>query len=98
MKNILDISAAIEAHLSRAGIVLSKHSQKVNAAVLIIQLSEQVFRVDGIELNLTELQEEIQDIAEVIDALRNDALDILSCHIEFAREIRDDLNGVIKDI
>lgn len=93
-KSMLDISAALETHLNRAFKTLNKHAKNVHRAVQIISITNTVVRVEGIQLDLTELQEEIQDIAEVIEALRLDAMDILDNHIDFARDIQDKLRGV----
>jgi hypothetical protein len=89
-----DISAAVETHLNRAVNVLSKHAKNVNRAVQFISITQTVVRVEGIQLNLIELQEEVRDIAEVIEALRLDAMDILDSHIDFARDIEDKLRGL----
>ena len=91
-KSIPDISAAFDTHISRAINVVLKHASNVHKAVIILHLAEQVMRVDGIELDPDELQEEVKDIAEIIDALRQDALDILQNHLDFAEEITHEIN------
>ena len=95
-KSMLDISAAMETHLNRAFNTLSSHAENVSRAVKIISITNTVVRVEGIQLDLTELQEGVQDIAEVIEALKRDALDILAVHTDFAKEIYDNMEQLLK--
>jgi hypothetical protein len=89
-KDLNDIAAAMETHLGRARSTLSKHIDNTFKACAIIAHPS---RTKDMQLNLVEFQEEIQDIAEIIDALRADALDILKVHLEFVEHITNELSG-----
>ena len=93
MKSILDVGAAMETHTLRAANVLSRHVKNVNKAITIIGATQQVVKVEGIELDISELREEVLDIAEIIDSLRQDAMDMLGAHIQTIKEIEDKLTG-----
>lgn len=94
-KDMADVTAAIETHLNRANKLILKHMDNVSRAVLVIHASQKVVRVEGIELNLTELQEEVIDIAEVIDSLKQDSLDILQVHVDFAELMQIKIENLI---
>ena len=93
MKSILDVGAAMETHTLRAANVLSRHVKNVNKAITIIGTTQQIVKTKGIELDISELREEVLDIAEIIDSLRQDAMDMLGAHIQTIKEIEDKLTG-----